>query len=175
MDVMEMVLHRLANVRRAPCGFIALCPAHDDRHPSLSIKEGERGILLKCWTGCSLDEICRALGIQTRDLFYDSGLTWKQRKAISVRPRRLDWRKMSHDLEFASESRRLRAESIFKAARQLNIAMMSGEEIDRAWRCLGVAFHALRVSENLGMVAFKLRVTGLAAETQQQRERKTAA
>ncbi|HHZ83038.1 MAG TPA: hypothetical protein EYN60_03325 [Nitrospirales bacterium] len=27
---------------------------------------------MKCWAGCSLDEICDALGISVRDLFYDT-------------------------------------------------------------------------------------------------------
>jgi hypothetical protein len=37
----------------------------------LSVREGERGILLKCFAGCSLDEICRSLGIEQKALFFD--------------------------------------------------------------------------------------------------------
>lgn len=50
--------------------WIARCPAHDDREPSLQISEGADGrVLLKCFAGCSVDEITQALGIATRDLF----------------------------------------------------------------------------------------------------------
>jgi hypothetical protein len=37
------------------------CPAHEDRHPSLSWKIADSGrVLLKCWVGCTFDEIRRA-------------------------------------------------------------------------------------------------------------------
>jgi hypothetical protein len=53
-----------------PGRAMAKCPAHADRHPSLSIKEGKRGILLKCWAGCSLASILAALNLRTSDLFH---------------------------------------------------------------------------------------------------------
>ncbi len=52
--------------------FQGPCPGHNDRHPSLNITEGDRAILLKCWAGCSVEEICQALGLHVRDLFYDT-------------------------------------------------------------------------------------------------------
>ena len=40
----------------------ARCPAHEDKHPSLSISEGADGIvLLKCHAGCSQDMVLDAL------------------------------------------------------------------------------------------------------------------
>lgn len=51
-------------------GYQMLCPAHNDNRPSLSIKEGDDGrILLYCFGGCSVQEICSALGVHVRDLF----------------------------------------------------------------------------------------------------------
>jgi hypothetical protein len=51
-------------------GYQMLCPSHKDNRPSLSIKEGDDGrILLYCFGGCSVQEICSALGIQLKDLF----------------------------------------------------------------------------------------------------------
>src|SRR5690348_6325870 len=48
--------------KRVGGGFIALCPSHDDTHPSLSIAEGENGqILFKCHAGCTQQEVLRAL------------------------------------------------------------------------------------------------------------------
>lgn len=67
------LLERLEGVRRSGQGVVARCPAHDDHDPSLSVREGEKGLLLKCWAGCSLTAICEALGITTSQLFYDAG------------------------------------------------------------------------------------------------------
>lgn len=37
------------------------CPVHDDRRPSLSIRQGTAGILVHCFAGCSPADIMRAL------------------------------------------------------------------------------------------------------------------
>ena len=67
----DAVLHRLEKVKRtAPDRWIALCPAHDDRRPSLSIREADdHRVLLKCWSGCGAAEIVSALGLSLADLF----------------------------------------------------------------------------------------------------------
>jgi hypothetical protein len=65
------LLARLDRVRKTGTGrWSAKCPAHDDRGPSLSIRELEDGrILLHDFAGCSLDAIVGALGIRVEDLF----------------------------------------------------------------------------------------------------------
>lgn len=37
------------------------CPAHDDRTPSLSVRLGERSLLLHCFAGCDATDILKAL------------------------------------------------------------------------------------------------------------------
>lgn len=37
------------------------CPAHDDRAPSLSVRVGERSLLLHCFAGCVATDILKAL------------------------------------------------------------------------------------------------------------------
>lgn len=37
------------------------CPAHDDRSPSLSIRQGDHGILVTCFAGCSREAVLREL------------------------------------------------------------------------------------------------------------------
>lgn len=37
------------------------CPVHDDRTPSLSIRQGDRGILVTCFAGCDREDVLRAL------------------------------------------------------------------------------------------------------------------
>lgn len=44
-----------------PSGVMCRCPAHEDHSPSLSVRVGERGILFKCFAGCSTLEVIRAL------------------------------------------------------------------------------------------------------------------
>ena len=51
--------------------WVACCPAHDDRNPSMSVTERDGKILVHCHAGCTVDEICAALGIQKKDLFTD--------------------------------------------------------------------------------------------------------
>ena len=64
-------MSRLEKVKRKRAGqYMACCPAHDDKDPSLSIGEAEDGrILLKCWAGCSALDVINALGMQWGDLF----------------------------------------------------------------------------------------------------------
>jgi hypothetical protein len=69
---LEIVLSRLDSVQEIPGGFIARCPvaAHNDRNPSLKIGEGSDGrVLLKCWAGCEVLEIVKAIGLELSDLF----------------------------------------------------------------------------------------------------------
>jgi len=42
-------------------GGMCLCPAHDDRNPSLSVRTGQTRLLLHCFAGCGSAEILRAL------------------------------------------------------------------------------------------------------------------
>lgn len=45
--------------------WVALCPAHDDRNPSLSVKTGDDGrALIHCHAGCSFDAVVAALGLR---------------------------------------------------------------------------------------------------------------
>ena len=41
--------------------FSACCPAHDDRNPSLSVSDKNGKILVKCWAGCTQEEVIGAL------------------------------------------------------------------------------------------------------------------
>ena len=41
--------------------FTACCPAHDDRNPSFSVSDKNGKILVKCWAGCSQEEVIGAL------------------------------------------------------------------------------------------------------------------
>lgn len=71
VDVQE-ILQRLKNVQRCGDGWRALCPAHPDTKPSLSVREGADGrILLCCHAGCATERVVAALGLRMADLFPD--------------------------------------------------------------------------------------------------------
>lgn len=70
---LETVLAHLKGVQASSRGWVACCPAHVDRHPSLSIGVGEQGqVLLKCFASCPLERIVEAIGLTVEDLFPDA-------------------------------------------------------------------------------------------------------
>jgi hypothetical protein len=70
MKPIEQVLERVEGKVRHNGYYMALCPAHDDQEPSLSVKEAEDGrVLLKCFAGCAVENIVAALGVEMADLF----------------------------------------------------------------------------------------------------------
>ncbi len=50
----------------------ACCPAHDDKSPSLAVKDTGDKILIHCFAGCTTDDITGALGLELADLYADS-------------------------------------------------------------------------------------------------------
>lgn len=94
----------LLNAKRVGRGkWVALCPAHPDKHPSLSITEGRKHpVVFKCMSaGCTQDEVIHAMG-----------MTWKD--ILGERP------KMSKEA-----SARLRDEQTLYALRELKRALVS--------------------------------------------------
>jgi hypothetical protein len=66
------VLDRLAKVRGKNGRYTASCPAHEDKSPSLALRELDDGrILLHCFGGCSTDAVLGAIGLEMTDLFPD--------------------------------------------------------------------------------------------------------
>lgn len=66
----EMLLSRLDGVRETgPDRWLARCPAHDDRHPSLSIRDAGDRVLIHCFGGCAAADVVAALGLSLGDLF----------------------------------------------------------------------------------------------------------
>lgn len=71
----DLVLGRLEGVRRSGAGWMSRCPAHDDRSPSLSVREADdQSVLVHCFKGCNAAEIVHAINLSLRDLFVRRGL-----------------------------------------------------------------------------------------------------
>lgn len=71
MSPTDRVLDRLVAVRRTgQSSWLARCPAHEDRTPSLSVRQGDDGrVLLYCFAGCGAVDVIDALGLDWPDLF----------------------------------------------------------------------------------------------------------
>ncbi len=66
----DLVLGRLEGVRVSGASWVARCPAHDDRHASLSVARGKDGLaLLTCHAGCTVEAIVAAIDWTMADLF----------------------------------------------------------------------------------------------------------
>jgi len=70
---LDDLLEKLEGVTPSGSGFVALCPAHGDSEPSLSVGEGEERLLLNCLAGCTQDEVLKAIGLTWRDIVYKAG------------------------------------------------------------------------------------------------------
>jgi putative DNA primase/helicase len=51
----------LGGARRSGQWWSCRCPAHDDRMPSLSVRDGDRGLLVRCWSGCDPRDVLAEL------------------------------------------------------------------------------------------------------------------
>lgn len=95
----EQILSRLEKVRPRGTGqWSARCPAHDDKGPSLSIKELPDGqVLLKCFAGCETPAVVGALGLAMRDLYPPSGHAVQPHKVRGLLPARQALELIDHE------------------------------------------------------------------------------
>ena len=71
LSAVSKVLDRVDGMKQTGKGrWIAKCPAHEDRSPSLSIRENDDGrCLLHCFGGCETSDVLAAIGLSFADLF----------------------------------------------------------------------------------------------------------
>ncbi len=140
----DELLTSLDGVQRTRRGWLARCPAHNDRNPSLAIAEGERGLLLRCWAGCTFEQIMHAIGRTPRDAFYDTeadpdSIRAAQRKR-QKRQRRED---LKRKLGLASVRACQDAQGLVESARGVDILNWTEAELDAAMHALGDAYELL--------------------------------
>lgn len=69
---LHVLLSRLPKARKlGESKWIANCPGHDDKSPSMGIKLVDDRILIHCFSGCSVEEILSPLSLTVADLFPD--------------------------------------------------------------------------------------------------------
>lgn len=67
----EALISRLDRPKQTGRGtWVCRCPAHEDKSPSMTIREVEDGrVLLHCFAGCSVESILGAVGLDFDALF----------------------------------------------------------------------------------------------------------
>ena len=69
-EIAARLLDRLSGVRSTGVGrWLAFCPAHEDRSPSLSIRDVGDRVLMHCFGGCAVDDVLSAVGLTLADLY----------------------------------------------------------------------------------------------------------
>ena len=70
IDPAANLIARLDGIRETGAGqWIARCPAHDDRSPSLSIKQVDDRVLIHCFAGCEVGDVMASIGLTLADLY----------------------------------------------------------------------------------------------------------
>ena len=103
------VLDRLEHVTGGNGKWMALCPAHKDRSPSLAINETDDRLLLHCFAGCKTKYVAAAVGLDMSDLFHQ--------KLTSIR---------------LTEGKRKRYQEVLQSERILLAVIDSAEQNERS-------------------------------------------
>jgi hypothetical protein len=136
----DELLPLLKKTKRTASGWVACCPSHDDRNPSMAISTGDDGrILLRCFAGCRTDDICSELGITVSDLFDDNGrgIDHKGRfvsKQTSSKAVSIDFGKLAEQYRAGSNG------EISKAAAGLGVSVESLERLGAGWDGQAITF-----------------------------------
>lgn len=66
---LQIIGNRFDDFQKNGSGYKALCPAHDDNSPSLSLKDADNGgVLVKCMAGCDTATVLEIVGLKLKDL-----------------------------------------------------------------------------------------------------------
>ncbi len=69
MRTLDIVGRLEGVVETSAADWVALCPAHEDRNPSLSVRCEDGRTLIKCFAGCPTENVLDAMGLKLADLF----------------------------------------------------------------------------------------------------------
>ena len=142
----DALLTQLDRVRaRGTDKWHARCPAHADHNPSLTIRVADDGrILMHCFSGCEIGEICAALSIRIADLFPGSRLVpyaWRQAKRQREAKRR-EHEREAHVAGLTIGARR-EAQYLIESARGLDISTWTDAQLNAVLHALADAYEHL--------------------------------
>ncbi len=172
----DALLAQLEGVRaRGTERWQAQCPSHEDRSPSLSLRLAEDGrILAHCFAGCSVHEVCGALGIRVAELFADAPRQSSRQKRTKPGPKpwRYDWRQTASDFQFHGDMLGLRSCSVLEAARGLTTQEWTDDDVEMAMNAVSRAYADLERVDFLEGLAFHFRSQGLKKERERDASRR---
>lgn len=68
--MIEKLTARLEQVNKTGKNrYIARCPAHADKSPSLALEERDGKVLFHCFAGCAPEDVLAAVGLEFSDLY----------------------------------------------------------------------------------------------------------
>jgi DNA primase len=142
----ETFVGLLDGAKQTRRGWQARCPAHADKSPSLTICEGQdHRLLIHCFGGCTVTEICTALHLTLRDLFPNS------EKPVSLARQERRLRRADRLLEERKEETRgaaidvaREAEQLVKTAKGIDISRWSDAKLDQELDRIADAYDVLR-------------------------------
>lgn len=108
--MIDAVLERLDKVRKSGKGYVACCPVHGDRNPSMSVTEKDGRVLCYCFScGAKGPEVVEAVGLPISVLFEDeyvkTGLTKKDRDDLAMDRMVLKFAEQGHCKTYADYKR----------------------------------------------------------------------
>jgi 5S rRNA maturation endonuclease (ribonuclease M5) len=69
----ESFIVRFHETKPSSTGVMVQCPAHEDKTASLAVGKGRNGgVVVKCFAGCTTEEVVKSLGLTMKDLFPKS-------------------------------------------------------------------------------------------------------
>lgn len=87
---LDIFLSKLDGVKRTgPEQFKAKCPAHNDKHASLSVSTDDKKINFHCHAGCRGDEILNSLGVDWNDIYFDDNSNYRASNKKSKSKRKI--------------------------------------------------------------------------------------
>lgn len=108
---LSILLSRLAKVKQTGTfKWQALCPAHPDKQPSLTITDTDTKVLVHCHAGCDFTAILDAVALEPKDLFKTSLLDAFRRQNQNQEEKKLQ----SQAILALSEAKRKRGEKLSK-------------------------------------------------------------
>ena len=69
MTPLDLVLSRLPAAKRVSGQYVTRCPVHEDRKPSLGIRERDGKVLIRCYAGCRTEDVLASIRLDWSDLF----------------------------------------------------------------------------------------------------------
>jgi DNA primase len=81
----QQLLDRVEKYKKIGDGrWVAVCPAHDDRSPSLHITEKDNGMtLIHCKAGCGANDVLDAVNLRYSDLYPEGDYSHSVRRRVS--------------------------------------------------------------------------------------------